>query len=100
MEIGITREAAAYVGERGSRLYLWQEPIGRAWAADRLSFDDPNCGLPFRSFRVGEVTILVGEDVEPPQTLYVSLRRVRLGLRIEWDGRTWGWRGDSEGGGG
>jgi hypothetical protein len=99
VDVGMTREAASYIAERGNRLYLWQEPVGHAWLRDLMGFVDPNRGVSFSSINVAGVAILIASDVEPPETLYVSLRRLRRDLRVEWDGETWGMRGDAGGGG-
>ncbi len=94
MEIGVTRDAAAYIAERGSRIYLWQEPFGRAWDIDRVALDDPSLRISFSGFPISGVTVLVAGNVDPPKTLYVSVQRFpHARLRIEWDGDAWGSRG-------
>lgn len=99
MDVGITHQAASYVAERGSRLYLWQEPVGQAWLRDLIGFVDPNRGVSFSSIRISGVAILIASDVEPPERLYISLRRLRRDLLVEWDGETWGSRGQAADGG-
>jgi len=42
---------------------------------------------------------MLAEDLEPPRSVLVRLRRIPRGLQVEWDGKTWGWRGDAAGGG-
>jgi hypothetical protein len=95
----ITSEAADYIAERGSRLYVWQEQIGHAWFVDRVGFHDPNRGLSFSSIPISGVTLLLASDLDPPETLHVGMNRLPRRLRIEWDGKPWGARGTVEGGG-
>jgi hypothetical protein len=99
VELGVTSEAAHYISERGSRLYLWQEAVGKSWASDRVAFEDPNRGTRFASFQVGGISILMADDLERPKRLRVKLDRLpRHRLHIDWDGTRWGWRGEATGG--
>jgi hypothetical protein len=100
VELEVSPDAAGYIGERGGRLYLWQERVGHAWATDHMSFDDPRLGVAFNPVWVdGGVALMLAEDLEPPRSVLVRLRRIPRGLQVEWDGKTWGWRGDAAGGG-
>jgi hypothetical protein len=94
MDFALTEEAAAYISERGSRLFLWQEPVGNGWAADRQAFNDPNLGVQFAAFEARGVAILLAEDLEQPKTMRIRLDRLRRRLYIEWDGARWGRRGE------
>ncbi|MFL5915604.1 MAG: hypothetical protein ACJ752_08205 [Gaiellaceae bacterium] len=102
MELVVSQEAADYIGERGGRLYLWQEPVGKSWAADHIAFVDPSRGIPFTVVWIGGVAVMLAEDLEPPQSLRLRLRLDHFPrrLHVEWDGARWGWRGGAEGGGG
>jgi hypothetical protein len=101
VELGVTPEAAKYIGERGGHLYLWQESVGRTWAADHLAFEDPSLGIPFTAVWVGGIGVMLAEDLELPQRIRIRLDRIPRRLHIEWDGARWGWRGgaDAPGGG-
>jgi hypothetical protein len=101
VELVVTPEAAEYIGDRGGRLYLWQEPVGNAWVTDHMAFIDPSRG-DFIPNWVGGVAVMLGEDLELPQGVRISLGSISRRLHIEWDGERWGRRGsaDLEGGGG
>jgi hypothetical protein len=92
--IRVSDWAAGHIAARGGRLYLWQQPVGRAYVRDRSGFQDPNIGVGFRALPAAEIDILVADDLELPEQL--TLRRALWPpwkLRIEWNGETWGVRG-------
>jgi hypothetical protein len=93
IDIEITEPAAERITARGGRLYLWQEEVGGAWLADRVSFDEPE--LPaFRRIPASLVTLMVDASVELPKRLRISAVRLVPGrVRIEGDGEIWGARG-------
>ena len=100
VELQVSQDAAGYIRERGGRLYLWQEAVGKAWASDHMGFDDPRHGVAFSPvWTDGGVALMLAEDLDAPRSVFVRLRRVPRGLHVEWDGRTWGWRGDAHEGG-
>jgi hypothetical protein len=102
VELVVTPEAAEYIGDRGGRLYLWQEPVGNAWVTDHMAFMDPSRGTSFIPNWVGGVAVMLGEELELPESVRIRLGRIPRRLHIEWDGERWGRRGsaDLEGGGG
>jgi hypothetical protein len=92
--------AAEKIVSRGGRLYLWQTSVGDAWLRDRFAFNEPDGLTAFRRIPAGLISIMIAEDVELPETLAISVSRLLpRRIHIEWDGRPWGWRGDSDGGG-
>jgi len=98
VEVEVTAGAAELIVERGGRLYLWQTNVGGAWLRDRLAFDKPDTPAAFLRIPAGFISVLIADDVVFPETLKISVHR--LGprrLRVEWDGKPWGWRGDSRG---
>lgn len=92
--IDVAPRAADQIRSSGGKLYLWQEPFGRAWLVDKASFEWPR-GLHFRTFKVAGVEIHIASDVEPPELLSITRSVLtRLKLHIEWDGKLWGARGE------
>jgi hypothetical protein len=100
VELAVTQEAADFIGERGGRLYLWQEPVGRSWTADHVAFVDPSRGIRFTEAWAGGVAVMLADDLESPRSVRIRLDRIPHRLHIEWDGARWGRRGYGEGGGG
>jgi hypothetical protein len=90
----VAPEAELYIASHGGRLYLWQESVGGAWAKDRVGFEDPGLSVGFVTATSGLTEVLLAADLEPPERLLVTTHRSpRRGLRVEWDGQVWGWRG-------
>jgi hypothetical protein len=100
VELAVTQEAADYIGAKGGRLYLWQEPVGKNWAADHVAFIEPRGGIPFTAAWVSGVAVMIADDLDLPQRVRITLRRIPRRLRIEWDGERWGQRGRAEAAGG
>lgn len=96
VELGVTPEAAAYISERGGRLYLWQESVNAGWATDHKAFADPGRGSTFTAVWVGGVAVMLADDLERPKTLRIRIDRVLHRLHIDWDGARWGWRGGAD----
>ena len=98
VEVEVTAHAAELILERGGRLYLWQSSVGESWLRDRIGFDLPDASLTFQRIPAGLVVVMIATDVALPETLRISVHRVLpRRLHIEWDGQTWGWRGDGAG---
>jgi hypothetical protein len=99
--VGVTPEASEQIAGKGGTLYLWQKPFAGSWVTDKASFKRPPGNLEFRSIYVADIQVLVAEDIELPEKLLIRRSLWRpLKLRIEWDGRVWGWRGEGAGAGG
>jgi hypothetical protein len=98
VELTVTPDAAAYIADRGGRLYLWQEGVNAAWATDRQAFDDPGGEARFNAEWANGVAVMLADDLERPETLRIRLHRFRRHLRVEWDGAHWGWRGSATSG--
>jgi hypothetical protein len=94
VELALTDDAADYISARGSRLFLWQEPVGKGWSADGAAFEDPNRGTPFTAFQIEGVTVLLADDLDRPTKLRIRLDRLPRRIHIEWDGARWSRRGD------
>jgi hypothetical protein len=97
VELEITQEAADYIGERGGRLYLWQEAAGRSWATDRMGFTDPSRGARFVSVWGDGVALMLADGLEMPRRVRIRLGRIPRRLHIDWDGERWGRRGGALG---
>jgi hypothetical protein len=102
VEVGVTPEAADYIGAHGGRLYLWQESVNGDWSTDQRAFDDPGRQITFTPVWVGGVAVMLADNLERPKVLRIRLDRFLHRLHVEWDGERWGWRGgaDAPGGGG
>jgi hypothetical protein len=102
VSVEVTADAAERIVERGGRLYLWQAPVGSAWLQDRADFRKPD-GIAFCRIPAGLISVMVAEDLVLPETLTISTHRlVPKRVNVQWDEKTWGWRGgaDDPGGGG
>ncbi len=94
MQIGVLSEAARRIRVKRGRLFLWQEPVGRAWVRDRISFDEPPRHLEFKCDHVKEIDVCVAFNVPTPRNVDVKPRRRPFrGVRVYVDGKRWGWRG-------
>lgn len=96
--VGVTSEASERIASKGGTLYLWQEPFAGSFVTDKAAFRRPLKILEFRTVDVADIQVLITEDLELPQELLIR-RSVwpPLKLHIEWNGRTWGWRGPADG---
>jgi len=100
VDVEVSGAAAEIIVSRGGRLFLWQSSVGEAWLRDRLAFNEPDRPATFRRIPAGLISIMIAEDVELPETLRISAHQLLpRRIPVEWDGRAWGWRGDSDGGG-
>jgi hypothetical protein len=98
--VAITDDATQAIVDHGGRLFLWNEPVGAGWLRDRQSFTEPSSGPTFVDIPLGRVTLLLGEDVSLPEDITITFHHVpRKHVRVEWDGRPWGARGDGGNGG-
>jgi hypothetical protein len=97
MELVISPEASSYIGDRGGRVYLWQEAVGRSWVTDHMGFIDPNRKIPFTPVWFDGVALMLADDLELPGSIRIRLNRVPRRLRVEWEGERWGRRGGAEG---
>ena len=92
MQLEVTREAARRVLRRTGELYLWQEPVGNAWASDELDYERLD-HVEFRRHHDAGIDIFVAKD------LSASLIQVEprfwpwRGIRARVDGQVWGRRG-------
>jgi len=100
VELEITQESADFIGERGGRLYLWQETVGKSWATDHVAFVDPGRGIRFTATWAAGVAVLLADDLELPRRVRIRLDHIPRRLHVEWDGARWGQRGRAMGDGG
>jgi hypothetical protein len=96
VEVGVTREAADYIGGRGGRLYLWQELVSGAWASDHMGFEDPARGITFNPVWVAGIAVMLADDLDRPESLRIRVDRFPHRLDVDWDGGRWGWRGGAD----
>jgi hypothetical protein len=100
VQVEVSADAAEVILEHGGQLYLWQEGVGRAWLRDRTAFADPEIGITFHRIPAGMASLMLADDIALPKTLTIGVRRLLpRRLHVEWNGLTWGQRGDSGGGG-
>jgi hypothetical protein len=87
VEIYISPGAADEVRRLGGRVFLWQEPVGRAWLRERSGFDRP-ANVEFDCHRVlTMVEICIGRPTERIRALRVErARRPFRGIRVYADG--------------
>jgi hypothetical protein len=94
LNIEIAPKALASIRSRGGRLFLWTKDIGRGWETDQQAFAPPS-DVRFELHEQGEFQLYLEEGIELPEQLEINRRRWPFrGVKVSWDGRPWGARGD------
>ena len=88
MRVIASTEAAALVGERGGRLYVWGEGGHCCSATKHLETSAvPEAGREFECVHVGEFEVFFPLEARLPSKLHLDARRGRV--RAYWDGCAW-----------
>jgi hypothetical protein len=93
--VRVTPEAAVRIRRRGGRLFLWQQPVGRAFVREQLQFDRVLGPWEFVCVGVEGVEVCLAGGMPGAEVRVEASRWPRGGVRVYVDGKRWGRRGDS-----
>jgi hypothetical protein len=92
LDVQVTADAAQVITRNGGRLYLYMGFLGLP-IIERVGFKQPRRPTSFTSVQCGTVELLIQSELRQPDRLRVSSSRaLPPRIRVEWDGRNWGWR--------
>jgi hypothetical protein len=90
----MTADALRLIRSKGGRLFLWTEDVGQGWETDQSAFAPPP-DVQFDLHQLPEFQLHVESGI--PLTDRLEIRRRSWpfrSLKLFWDGRPWGARGD------
>jgi hypothetical protein len=94
VNVEITPEASKLIRSKGGRLFLWTSDVAQGWETDQKAFAPPP-DVQFQLHEVPDCQLYVETGIALPDRLEIRrgswpFRR----LKVLWDGRLWGARGD------
>jgi hypothetical protein len=74
-DIRISPRARAFIDERGGRLFVWTESVGRAWLRVKASTSRPYDASEFEEWVVAGVRVFLASGASDVRSLKIGLRR-------------------------
>jgi hypothetical protein len=94
VDVEIAPKALKSIRSQGGRLFLWTKDVGQGWETDQLAYVPPPA-VQFALHDQEGFQLYIEEGIDVPEQLKISSRFWPLrGVRVTWDGRRSGVRGD------